>query len=321
MEKIEDSKIFEIRLAGIERTSSRARKVLLVSTVLTFTILSGFFNAYLSWVRDFANPMVNLDSLPPITREIDKQILKNWVDSLFVTVPGVAVKFSVTDISVWGAAGLTIAALWLFFNMRRENHLIAYALHEASKYDPETNIYKMVVAGIRASQVFATGSQDDRRFDSIKAVAEVEIAKKERREIQKKLADAREEYEGADNEEDKQQIKKKIVDLEQRQRKIPGGARIGALIARWALLFTLWLPGLGCVAILIFEIASISLFPAIFRGQAEPLGWEYMQRSDLRTMIAGCAVMACISMYFAWRTQRYQRGTRKLLEEAAESGV
>ncbi|MGE6761234.1 hypothetical protein ACQKGO_24675 [Corallococcus interemptor] len=151
--------VFEARLEGVHQAANRARTVFLVATVVASTTIASCFTTYFSWLRSFAHPGYRLANVNSNTYAIQMAAIKSWVDASFVTVPGLGAKLSITDAAIWASGGLFIAALWLFFCLRRENHLIGYVLADAYAVKGSVpGIYELVVHSVRASQVFATGT-------------------------------------------------------------------------------------------------------------------------------------------------------------------
>ncbi|WP_143177897.1 hypothetical protein [Cystobacter ferrugineus] len=185
---VSDVQIFEARLDGVQQAASRARGVFLAVTVIASTTIASSFSMYFSWLRNLikvvpggiltkenlANGSLAVEST--FKRVLEESLVRGWVDSAFVTVPGLGAKFAIVDAAVWATGGLLISALWLFFCLRRENHLIGYVLTDAYDLkDKIPGIYPLVVHSVRASQVFATGSARNKSFSSmndVKAVKE-----------------------------------------------------------------------------------------------------------------------------------------------------
>ena len=94
-----------------------------------------------------------------LVAEMQKVLLKNWVESMLINVPVLGIRFSISDASVIGSASLTVIAIWLFYTLRRENHAIGQLLHLAK--DESQNTKAFVYHGVSATQVFATTSKYD----------------------------------------------------------------------------------------------------------------------------------------------------------------
>jgi len=105
-----------------------------------------------------------------VVAEMQRTLLRYWVESTFITIPLLGIRFSIADASVIGPLALTVLAIWLFYNFRRENHLIGQTLRDAVNEQQETHAF--VYHGICSTQVFATLSHNDAPFRTIDGAQE-----------------------------------------------------------------------------------------------------------------------------------------------------
>ena len=99
------------------------------------------------------------------TADLQKELLKTWVNSLFLNFPVLGVRFSIYDAWIIGSFALIVLAAWEFFALRRENDLIARLLQDASQQNQSTKCF--VYHGILGTQLFATISDSSEPIRSI----------------------------------------------------------------------------------------------------------------------------------------------------------
>jgi hypothetical protein len=156
---------FKMRIDAIRDATSRNRWIYATATISAVAQMLAAFNLLFSWLRTFP-----LSGRPfpkdPVVAELQKAMLRNWVDSHFISIPLLGLKFSITDASVVGSFLLCILSVWLFFSMRRENHLIGQTLTEAQHCGDDLKAY--VYLGITGTQIFATVSNNDKPFTTLR---------------------------------------------------------------------------------------------------------------------------------------------------------
>jgi hypothetical protein len=151
---------YDMRIAAIDEAAKRSRWVFVAISIAAVAIIGATWNhlplgiygpASDLWDRGFAT------NAP--TAVLQKSLLKGWVDSLFVSVPLLGLKFSIADAALLGSFTLLILAIWKFYVLRRENHLIGGLLHDARHETSRIRSY--VFHGICGTQVFATLTNND----------------------------------------------------------------------------------------------------------------------------------------------------------------
>jgi hypothetical protein len=158
-----DVDFFKMRIESIRDASARSRWVFAVATVASLAQIGATWNGSASWLRHFALGAFADD---PVVVELQKNLLRGWVESLFISVPLLGIRFTNSDASIIGSVALTIISIWLFYAMRRENHLIGQAIRDAA--DEPQEIKAFVYYGVSGTQVFATLSGNDAPFRSVR---------------------------------------------------------------------------------------------------------------------------------------------------------
>jgi hypothetical protein len=135
----------------------RARYVFAAINVAGILILSAQFNAYLPWLR---NPLTR-NSVDPSTKKLINEFF--FRDLYSVSVPVLGIKFSVFDLSIVGSTGLAVLAVWLFYCVRRENHVVNAIVREGKAALSENDIGRAAYLyyGIAHNFVFTTITESD----------------------------------------------------------------------------------------------------------------------------------------------------------------
>lgn len=149
-----------IRLSG-----RRCRWIVSAVTICSVALLTACYNLYFSWLRAIA--LMDNWGTPPVVAKAQEQLVGLWVDSGFISIPLLGIKFHVVDGTIIGSIGLTVLSVWLYYAMRRDNHLIGRALTLAVDNPTEPVTAKFLFYGISSLQVFALISNND---DPISAV-------------------------------------------------------------------------------------------------------------------------------------------------------
>jgi hypothetical protein len=107
---------------------SRSRYVFAAVNVSTIVMLSAEYNGSILWLRNALARAI--DRKDPDYTKIYRDIIEK--DLGVVSVPLIGIKFSISDITVMGAVGMTILAIWMFYATRRENHVVTKIIQEIS---------------------------------------------------------------------------------------------------------------------------------------------------------------------------------------------
>lgn len=161
-----DTNLANILIQAAQHAMRRSRWILSAISVASVAIIAECWNLYFSWLRS----IVFMPDWGEPTRvaEAQRRLIENWIDSGFMTISLLGIKLHVVDASFIGSLALTILMLWLWFYMRRENHVIGKALYLAM--DSEDSIRKCVYYGITSMNVFSTMSNNDDPVTSLHIV-------------------------------------------------------------------------------------------------------------------------------------------------------
>jgi hypothetical protein len=166
-----DISFYQMRIASIEEAAKRSRWVFAASIIASIAILGTVWNSSPFGLYEFASTVWKPDggglSTDEATSELQKALLKGWTESLFVNIPLFGIRFSVNDIWFLGTMALFIIAIWEFYGLRRENHLIGKLLRDAAPEDERTRAF--VFYGVCETQVFATLTDNDSPVTSLNA--------------------------------------------------------------------------------------------------------------------------------------------------------
>jgi hypothetical protein len=153
-------KFYQMRIDTIADAAKRSRWVFVATSIASIAIIGSTWNAYPSGLYDLAMYLWEGGfSANEPTQELQKALLKSWVDTLFVNVPLVGIKFSITDAWLLGSTTLLILAIWEFYALRRENHLIGWLLRDAQT--ETARVRSHIFHGVCGTQVFATLTEND----------------------------------------------------------------------------------------------------------------------------------------------------------------
>ena len=155
---------YKMRIDQVRDAANRSRWVLVASLVLAGALLIALWNALPFGLYELASGAWGAKGDYKVSDEITQimkaELLKGWIQSLFISVPLLGIRFSVNDGSILGGLAFTVLAIWRFFSSRRENQLIGDLLIDASK--EAKRVQTFVYHGIIGSQVFTsvTGNDD-----------------------------------------------------------------------------------------------------------------------------------------------------------------
>lgn len=158
-----DFEAIKLRIELAKDTQRRCRFSFLASTVVSIAILVAAWNGTFSWYSNFA--LKDEFSSNEVVREAQLHLLKNWVQSLTISLQPFGTFVGISDASVLGSLSLCIISLWFFFNIRRENHTIAILLRDTKA--ASNKLKDIVFHGIVSSLVFTTVTKHDNAITSL----------------------------------------------------------------------------------------------------------------------------------------------------------
>jgi hypothetical protein len=148
--------IWKLRVAASRDAQKRTRGVFLVATVVSISLLIGLYNSYFSWYIHIVDK-IKSSTTAPTTQEswIEQELVNGFVAANRITISLMGVNIGMSDAAVLGSASLCIITVWWFYAARRENHLIAELLTDATRAQTlEEKVY--VYHGITSYTVFNT---------------------------------------------------------------------------------------------------------------------------------------------------------------------
>jgi len=146
----------QLLVNSIRQAMRRNRWILSALVIASLALLAACWNVYFSWLRTIA---LKTQWGPEKVGQAQKWLVSSWVDSGFLSVPLLGIKLHIADASFLGALAITILTLWLFYSMRRENHLIGKSLMLARNEPRDIKDY--IYYGITSHHVFSTVSESD----------------------------------------------------------------------------------------------------------------------------------------------------------------
>lgn len=158
---------YKMLIGNAETASKRARWILSLSITISIIQLSAVFNFAFSQLRPFIESLIlgaNTKDQSTYLYDLQSAIIRNWVDHLSANINLLGIKVSAFDATIFGSLALSIISIWLFFAIRRENHIIGKALSVAASEPQEIKAY--LFFGLSNSQVFATLTDDDTSFQN-----------------------------------------------------------------------------------------------------------------------------------------------------------
>jgi hypothetical protein len=148
-----------IRVRAARDAQVRTRFAFLASTVISVALIIVIFNFEFSWYRNFANK-TDFHKVAEVQQEVQKEILKNWVDSSRLKIAVLGIDLGGSDATLLGSISLYILTTWFYYCMRRENHLIARLLIDADRSNDD-DIKLAAYHAINSYTVFTTIGDDD----------------------------------------------------------------------------------------------------------------------------------------------------------------
>ncbi len=162
------SEEFNIRLDAIKDASIRARRVFIVSITISLIQIGILHNTRFSWIPKQLGSKVTFDNSKVIDF-IEQQILRSWVDSIYINIPILGLKF--TNSVIFGTLILLFVCIWLFYCVRRENHLIGKLFVDIKN---DKVLRKLAYYGVCGTQIFATVTTNDRPINSISDAIQID---------------------------------------------------------------------------------------------------------------------------------------------------
>lgn len=164
-----DTDFYAMRIAVIDEAAQRSRWVMIVSSIAAIAIIGSSWNAFPLGLYEFGSSLWEAGKFAPDapTEELQKALLKAWVEGMFVNASVFGIRFSITDAWLLGSGTLLVLAIWQFYALRRENHLIGSLLRDCSGEPMRLRAH--VFHGIAGTQVFATVTDDDNPVTTIES--------------------------------------------------------------------------------------------------------------------------------------------------------
>ena len=151
------------RLEGAREAIKRSRLAFLATTIAAISIFTTEWNAYLSWYRRF--PLKTAFPNNPVTEDAVRRVIQQYIESRVITISLLGIHIGVSDLAVLGTFALFVCSVWLFFNVRRENHLIGTLLVDTA--DEDVHLRRYVYYGISSFLVFTTATLSDEPIASL----------------------------------------------------------------------------------------------------------------------------------------------------------
>ncbi len=155
-----------VRLDASRTAQERSRLAFFATTIIALAMVTGAWNASLSFYRDVAFDFSNLagDNLQG-TETLQKELLTAWVHSRMINVSLLGITVGVDDASTVGAVALIVALVWFYFVIRRENHTIGRLLLDYHASAPA--VRWLIFHGINSHTVFSNVGQSDEPITSV----------------------------------------------------------------------------------------------------------------------------------------------------------
>lgn len=155
----------KIRLDLIKESIHRSRVAFLAVTIASLSLIVTGWNAYLSTYRGFPLDMRDF-STEPITRVAQMELIKAWVNTLWVSIAPLGIRIGIGDAAVIGSIGLYIIAVWMFFCVRRENRAVANLFFDMRRVQ-DAELQELVYHAVTENMLFLSVQNDDEPLDSV----------------------------------------------------------------------------------------------------------------------------------------------------------
>jgi hypothetical protein len=170
---------YDMLIESAKEASQRARWIFTAASIVALIQLVSVFNLVLGGGRGYTEAVVYgaivLPSpsasagLSPRERsqaealaDLRQGMIRNWAEAQKVKISPLGMEFDAGDAGIIGGVAFVVVLLWLFFAMRRENHIIGKMLLIAAE-EPQPQRAHVFFA-LNSSQVFATLSENDGPF-------------------------------------------------------------------------------------------------------------------------------------------------------------
>jgi hypothetical protein len=155
--------ILDLRLRAARAAQERSRLALFATTLISFALLVGAWNGYLSFYRELAFDFRKLPDGPDVTgiRKLQESTLAEWVKSRWISISALGIEVGVNDAPTLGGVALLVALVWLYLCMRREHYTIAFLLHDYGDDRFDEGTKWGVFHGINLFTVFTTVGHSD----------------------------------------------------------------------------------------------------------------------------------------------------------------
>src|SRR5882672_4407019 len=131
--------VLATRLHGSREAITRSRLAFLATTIASISIFIAEWNAYLSWYRRFPLKLEFPKNI--VTEEAFRRVIQQYAESRVITISLLGIHIGVSDLAVLGTFALFVCSIWLFFNVRRENHVIGTLLVDTFGEDSDLRRY------------------------------------------------------------------------------------------------------------------------------------------------------------------------------------
>src|SRR5437867_4537450 len=166
-----DLEVVKIRLDLIKGAVARSRAAFIAITIASVALIVAAFNAYLSSYRSF--PLgVNAFDLGTAAHEAETELVKQWVDSLWITIAPLGIRIGIGDAAVLGAGAVYIIAVWMFFCVRRENRAVANLFYDIK--GQRRQLQELAHHAIAENMLFLSVRNDDEPLRSIRDIPRTE---------------------------------------------------------------------------------------------------------------------------------------------------
>jgi hypothetical protein len=159
-------------LQAAQSAIARGRYVFGVVNLAAVLVLTAEFAATFPWIENTLNRAKQLARVQqgsdPASAKANLVLIDRikdtlWHDVYTVSFPLLSVKFNVADLSVIGSAGMAVLAVWLYYAIRRENHIVGRVIREMDAALQENALTKAIYLyhGVAHYFVFMTVTEQD----------------------------------------------------------------------------------------------------------------------------------------------------------------
>jgi hypothetical protein len=161
----------KIRLETVKDAATRTRAAFIILTTASLAILVAEWNAYMSWCEFVALkeqwPVDSQGRVLEVLKSARADLLSEWVHARYLTVGPLGIQIAADDLPVWGALGLAVIAVWFFYGVRLENHVVAWLLTDSAKSD--VGFRREVFIGVLSRLLFVRVTSSDTPYASLPA--------------------------------------------------------------------------------------------------------------------------------------------------------